>query len=93
MYDFLFKGKPEKGLKHLKKMYFDTALVSGEYALKPLQLFAGSKHIVFGSDFCVAKMAPVIVKNLTKDGNFNEDELDDMEFGNCLRLFPGLGAV
>lgn len=58
--------------------------------MKTLQLFADSKHIVFGSDFCVAKMAPVIIKNLTKDVDFNKGELDDMEFGNCLQLFPAL---
>jgi hypothetical protein len=69
-------------------MYFDTALVSGEYALKPLQYFAGSKHIVFGSDFCIAKIAPVIIKNLGKDGGFSEDELNDIGFNNCLKLFP-----
>ncbi|MCF8395685.1 MAG: amidohydrolase [Melioribacteraceae bacterium] len=90
MYDFLLKGRPEKGLQHLKKMYFDTALVSGEYALKPLLHFADSKHIVFGSDFCVAKLAPVIIKNIAKDGGFTDNELDDMEFNNCLRLFPAL---
>jgi len=69
-------------------MYFDTALVSGEYALKPWQYFAGSKHIVFGSDFCIAKIAPVIIKNLGKDGGFSEDELNDIGFNNCLKLFP-----
>ncbi len=90
MYDFLLKGKPEKGLNLLKKMYFDTALVSGEYALKPLQLFADPEHIIYGSDFCVAKMAPTITKNLTKDGNFTGENLDNMEYKNCLRLFPAL---
>jgi aminocarboxymuconate-semialdehyde decarboxylase len=86
----LLKGKPEKGLKLLKKMYFDTALVSGEYALRPLQMFANPKHIVYGSDFCVAKMAPIITKNLTKDGDFTGENLDNMEYKNCLGLFPAL---
>lgn len=90
LYDFLLKGEPVKGLQHLKNMYFDTALVAGESALKSLQLFAGSKHIVFGTDFCIAKIAPVVIKNLTKDGGFNEDELADIAFGNCLNLFPSL---
>ncbi|MDD4226059.1 MAG: amidohydrolase family protein [Mariniphaga sp.] len=90
LYDFLIKGKPEKGLQHLRKMYFDTALVSGEYALRPLQMFAPPEHIVYGSDFCVAKMAPVITKNLTKNGDFKDENLDNMEYKNCLRLFPSM---
>ena len=90
LYDFLVKGRPNKGLNHFKNMYYDTALVSGESAVKTLQLFAGSKHILFGSDLCIAKTAPIIMKNLSKDGNFSDDEYRDMTYGNSLRLFPSL---
>ena len=87
-YDFLVKGEPSKGLKHLRNMYFDTANVSGDYAVKTLQAFAGPDHIVFGTDLCISKLAPIITKNLAKDGEFTEEEYNKMSYGNCLRLFP-----
>ncbi len=90
LYDFLVNGEPTKGLRQLKKMYYDTAIVSGEYQVKTLQSFAGPDHIVFGTDLCIAKLAPIYVKNLAKDGDFTEEEYDKMSYGNCLELFPSL---
>jgi len=90
LYDYLVNGEPTKGLKHLKNMYYDTANVSGEYAVKALQLFAGPDHIVYGSDLCISKLAAIITKNLAKDGGFSDEEYDKMSYGNCLNLFPGL---
>ena len=87
-YDFLVNGEPTTGLRNLKKMYYDTANVSGEYALKALQSFAGSDHIVFGTDLCISKLASIITKNLSKDGDFNEETYNKMAYGNCLKLFP-----
>ena len=88
LYDFLVKGKPDKGLRHLKKMYYDTAVVSGTYALKSLKAFAGPKNIVFGSDLSINKLASIITKNLSKDGEFTEEEYNNLSFNNCLKLFP-----
>lgn len=83
------KGEPIKGLKLLKKMYYDTALVSGIPALKALQSFVGTKKLVFGSDFYVAKeIAPIITQNLIKDGEFTVQSLKEVQYGNCLELFP-----
>jgi len=83
------KGEPTKGLELLKKMYYDTALVSGTPALKALLHFVDPKKLVFGSDFYVAKeLAPIITQNLTKDGEFTVQTLQDMQYGNCLELFP-----
>lgn len=90
LYDFLVNGEPSKGLKHLKKMYYDTANVTGEYQVKTLQSFAGPDHIVFGTDLCIAKLAPIWVKNLAKDGEFTEEEFNKVSYGNCLELFPDL---
>jgi predicted TIM-barrel fold metal-dependent hydrolase len=90
LYDFLVNGEPTKGLRLLKKMYYDTAIVSGKYQVKTLQSFAGPDHIVFGTDLCIAKLAPVWVKNLYKDGDFTEEEYEKMSYGNCLELFPSL---
>ena len=88
LYDFLIKGKPDKGLRHLKKMYYDTALVSGKYALQTLQAFATSKNMVFGSDLSINKLAPIVTQNLDKDGEFTGEEFNDLSFKNCLKLFP-----
>ena len=41
LYDFLVNGQPTKGLNHVRKMYFDTANVSGSHAVKTLQSFVG----------------------------------------------------
>lgn len=90
LYDYLLKGKPDKGLRCLKSMYFDTAIVSGNYALNALRDFAGSEHIVYGSDLCIAKLSQIITKNLKRDGNFSLNEYNAISYGNCLRLFPAL---
>lgn len=88
LYDFLVNREPTKGLNHLKKMYYDTAHVSGDYAVKTLQAFAGPDNIVFGTDLCISKLASIVTKNLEKDGNFSEEEYRKMSYGNCLKLFP-----
>ena len=90
LYDFLVNREPTKGLNHLRNMYYDTANVSGDYALKALQSFAGPDHIVFGTDLCISKLASIITKNLSKDGDFSEEEYNKMSYSNCLKLFPDL---
>ena len=89
-YDFLINGEPTSGLRYLKNMYYDTANVSGEYAVKTLQQFAGPEQIVFGSDLCISNLASIITKNLAKNGNFSEEEYNKMSYQNCLKLFPEL---
>jgi predicted TIM-barrel fold metal-dependent hydrolase len=90
LYDFLVKKEPTTGLNHLRNMYYDTANVSGTYALKALQSFVGKDHIVYGTDLCISKLAPIITKNLTVDGDFDEESFNKMAYGNCLNLFPSL---
>jgi predicted TIM-barrel fold metal-dependent hydrolase len=90
LYDFLVHREPTKGLNHLRNLYYDTANVSGEYALKALQSFAGPDHIVFGTDLCISKLASIITKNLSIDGDFNEETYNKMAYANCLKLFPSL---
>lgn len=86
MYDFVVKGSPEYGLKVLKNMYYDTALTSGSYALNTLNEFAGSSRIVFGSDFPMAKMAPIVARNLDKHPGFSEEDHEKINYRNCLEL-------
>jgi predicted TIM-barrel fold metal-dependent hydrolase len=88
LYDFLIKGGPEAGLNDLKQMYYDTALTSGPYALNTLNEFAGSSQIVFGSDFPMAKVAPIVVKNLDNHPEFSAKDIEDINYKNSLELFP-----
>ena len=90
LYDFLIKGAPERGLKMLKDMYYDTAMTSGSYALNTLYQFAGPSRIVFGSDFPMAKVAPIIAKNLDKHPEFSKEDHEKIDAKNCLELFPSL---
>ena len=92
-YDFLVNGGPTKGLRHLKKLYYDTAHVSGEYALKALQTFAGPDHLVFGTDLCISRLAPIVTKNLDKNGDFTEETYRKLSHENCLKLFPSFKKV
>ena len=93
LYDLLIKGRPEKGLRHLKNMYYDTANVSGEYALKTLKSFAGSGNILFGTDLCISKLASIVSKNLSKEGDFSREEFDKLAYHNGLGLFPELEQI
>ncbi len=88
LYDFIIKGGPEKGLDTLKNMYYDTALTASEPALKALEAFVGPDHIVFGSDFVMAKLAPIVAKNLQKYAGFTEYEHDKIDYMNAVTLFP-----
>ncbi len=90
LYDFIIKGGPETGLQKLKNMYYDTTLASSKPTLLALQEFAGSKHIVYGTDFPFgAKFASLAVKDLEKFG-FSEEDRKAIDYGNCLELFPQL---
>lgn len=90
LYDFLVKGAPEKGLKQIKNMYFDTALTSGGYALNTLNEFAGSSQIVYGSDFAMAKVAPIVAKNLDNHPEFTDEDHKKIDYQNCIDLFSSL---
>lgn len=90
LYDFLARGEPEAGLRDLKNMYYDTAMTSGTYALNTLTEFAGTSRIVFGSDFPMAKVAPIVTKNLDKHPGFSEEDHEKINYKNCLELFSDI---
>lgn len=88
-YDFYIKHGPESGLKDLRRLYYDTALVSGPYALNTLHSFAGPDHIVFGSDVPFAKIiAPKVADNIKRYTRFPDQDYQAIDRGNCCRLFP-----
>jgi 6-methylsalicylate decarboxylase len=73
-----------------KKFYFDTALASSPYALPSFLAFADPTHVLYGSDF---PYAPAVVGT-----RFTEmldagagDQLESINHGNALTLFPRLG--
>lgn len=91
IYDFLIKGGPFSGLRILKDMYYDTALTTSPYTLKALQEFAGSGHIVFGTDYPFgAKIAPILARDLQRYPGFSEEDFRSIDYGNVRELFPSL---
>ncbi len=91
IYDFIAKGGPETGLNILRNMYYDTALTTSPYALKAMHELVGSSHIVFGSDLPFSeKVAPIAAKDLSHFKEFTKDDLDAVEYKNCLSLFPSI---
>ncbi|WP_299664463.1 amidohydrolase family protein [uncultured Ruegeria sp.] len=92
-YDFYIKNGPESGLNDLRRLYYDTALVSGSYALDTLYSFAGPDHIVFGSDLPFAKIiAPKVADNIKRYTRFPDQDYEAIDRGNCSRLFPQFDA-
>lgn len=87
LYDFLIKGAPDKGLKQIKNMYYDTAMTTGGYALNTLNEFVGTSRIVFGSDFPYAKVAPIITKNLDNHPEFSDEDHEKIDYKNIKELF------
>lgn len=91
IYDWVVKGGPESGLKILRNMYYDTALSTSPFALKAMQELVGSSHIVFGSDLPFAeKVAPIVAKDLNNFKGFTKEDIEAIEYKNCLSLFPSL---
>ncbi len=89
VYDFYIKHGPESGLNDLRRLYYDTALVSGPYSLNTLHSFAGPDHIVFGSDLPFAKViAPKIADNIKRYTSFPDQDYHSIDRGNCCHLFP-----
>jgi predicted TIM-barrel fold metal-dependent hydrolase len=91
LYDFLIKGGPESGLRILRSMYYDTALISDKPAIRALVEFAGNRRIVFGTDFPFAeKLAPIVSKNLKTCKDLSEEDLEAVDHLNSSSLFPTL---
>lgn len=92
-YDFYVKHGPESGLQDLRGLYYDTAAVSGPYALNTLHSFAGPKQIVFGSDLPFTQViAAKIAANITRYTSFEEQDYRAINRDNCLGLFPDLAT-
>lgn len=91
LHDFLIKKSPDTGLNILKNMYYDTGLTSSSYALKAMQEFVGPSRIVFGSDLPFSeKVVSMVTNDLEKYEGFTKEDLELINYKNCLELFPQL---
>lgn len=79
---------PNGPLAELKRLYFDTATSTGPENLGAIMKLAGGDKIVFGSDYPFLPVQATL-PSLLKFG-FNAVELDQIERGNALQLFPRL---
>jgi predicted TIM-barrel fold metal-dependent hydrolase len=79
-------------LASFQRFYFDTALSSGPAALPTLKAFAGSGHILFGSDFpyVSAQIAGTFTAKLDTYKDLTIDESAAISHGNAGTLFPRL---
>ena len=85
-------AKPADILATFQRFYFDTALSSGPAALPSLKAFAGSGHMVFGSDFpyAPAGIGASFTAKLDADNGLTADEHRAINHGNACALFPRL---
>ena len=85
-------AKPADILATFQRFYFDTALSSGPAALPSLKAFAGSGHMVFGSDFpyAPAGIGASFTAKLDADNSLTADEHRAINHGNARTLFPRL---
>jgi predicted TIM-barrel fold metal-dependent hydrolase len=85
-------AKPDDILASFQRFYFDTALSSGPAALPSLKAFAGSGHILFGSDFPYVSTG-IVASFSAKLDNYSgltPDEQKAISRNNAEALFPRL---
>lgn len=83
---------PEGPDFYLKRFFYDTALSTSPHAFASLLTLVDSSRIVFGTDYVFATQdaVPLTVKGIREYGGFGEKDLDAIERGNALDLFPRL---
>lgn len=79
-------------LQSLKQFYFDTALSSGPAALPSLAAFAGSSHILFGSDYpyAPARIGAYFTEALDVYEAISQTGKAAINRANALKFFPRL---
>ena len=91
----ILERAPRGVMAYLKSFYYDTALSTSPYALKPLIELVGPEQILFGSDFPYAP-DPLVAKEISdfKGLEFiNHSDWRLIERGNALKLFPDLLSI
>jgi aminocarboxymuconate-semialdehyde decarboxylase len=83
-------ASPDVILASFRRFYFDTALASGP-ALPTLKAFAGSGHILFGSDSPYEHgVSAAFTAALDADDGLTADDQTAISHGNAQALFPRL---
>ena len=80
---------PNGAMHELKRLYYDVAQQASPEGLAPLMTLVSADQVLFGSDYPWAPpgMMAQTVAGLAAFG-FQPDELQAIERGNALRLFP-----
>ncbi len=80
---------PNGAMHELKRLYYDVAQQASLEGLAPLMTLVSADQVLFGSDYPWAPpgMMAQTVAGLAAFG-FQPDELQAIERGNALRLFP-----
>jgi predicted TIM-barrel fold metal-dependent hydrolase len=86
------RSSPGRILAGFQRFYLDTALSSGPAALASLKAFAGSDHLLFGTDFPYAPAGVVASFTATLDtyARLIADEHIAISHRNAWTLFPRL---
>jgi predicted TIM-barrel fold metal-dependent hydrolase len=82
LYDFLARSGPEKALSLMQNIYYDNALNRNGYMYRALQDYAEPSHIVFGTDFPMAKVI-VSDKNQGKSDSHPEQVYKIINNNTC----------
>jgi predicted TIM-barrel fold metal-dependent hydrolase len=84
-------ASPDALLTSFRRFFFDTALSSGP-ALPTLKAFAGSDHILFGTDSPYDHgISAAFSASLDADDNLNAEDHAAISHRNAQHLFPRLG--
>jgi predicted TIM-barrel fold metal-dependent hydrolase len=83
---------PQGVTYYLKKLFYDTGLSANPHALSSLRELVEPSQILFGTDYPFAPdlVTAETVKGLRYYRGFSTEEMDAIEFGNALNLFPRL---
>ena len=83
---------PKGILSYLKAFYFGTAQATSSYSLNALLELVDVSHVVFGTDLPVSPPALISDSDavLRSYRNLTRDDLNRIERGNALELFPRL---
>ncbi len=79
---------PEGPMAELRRLNFDTASVTNQYALQPLLAFAGPERILFGTDFPFVSATPQLAE--LAGNRLDPATLSAIRHGNAERLLPAL---
>ena len=89
------KMVPRGVLYYLKNLFYDTGLSANPHALSSLKELVEPSQILFGTDYPFAPdlVTAETVKGLRNYRGFSPEEMDAIEYGNALKLFPRLAEL